>query len=92
MKSLKKEGDRVFGQSSGRNENRVVKITHDDDGEKRYSPAWCLVTEATGGTATFCSGEFFGRGESSATFTEKQGRITCPECKKKIKEIKAIKL
>lgn len=85
-------GDQVFGQADGRNENRVVKITRDDDGRKKDSPKWCLAWDAGGTDVAFCTGEAFGFGESIAQYKEKQGRITCPECRKKIKALKQVKL
>ena len=84
--------DIVYGQASGRNENKVVKITHDDEGFKKDSPRWCLVDDVSGSYVAFCTGEAFGHGESIARYEEKQGRITCPECRARIKSLKSVKL
>lgn len=70
----------------------VVKITKDDDGEKIPYAKWCFVIEITGGNAAFCSGQFFGDGESSCEYETKEGKITCPECISLIKTIKQVKL
>jgi len=86
------EGDDVYGQASGRNENRVVKITHDDDGYPKQSAKWCLVDDVAGADVALCTGEAFGQGESIAKFQEKQGRITCPDCREKIKSFKSVRL
>lgn len=72
--------------------SKVVKILVRDDGEKVISPVWHHYHDIAGGHATFCSGEYFGYGESSAIFKTKNGKITCPQCIIKIKEIKALKL
>ncbi len=74
--------------------NYLIRILVDDNGEKRFDPVWCLVVHDTGNMA-FCSGEFFGVGESGVVYEVKgckRGGITCPKCLDKIKLIKAVKL
>ena len=73
----------------------LVKITVDEDGADVDNAKWCLSIIAAGGSQSFCSGQYYGKGESSCEFKDKtvqRGGITCPECLQKIKEIKAIKL
>ena len=74
----------------------LVKIFQDNDGEEvpvKYQ-VWHLVYNFNGEQA-FCSGEYFGYGESAVVFKTKfvkRGGITCEKCLQKVKEIKAIKL
>lgn len=70
----------------------VVKITKDHCGEKIKHAKWCYIHEICGGDVAFCSGQYFGQGESSCEYTIKKGKITCPDCIEKIKEIKTIRL
>jgi hypothetical protein len=74
----------------------VVKILSDDGGEIRQSPVWCLVDPTNPqGSSTYCTKEFFGPGESGCTYktkTVERGGISCPECLRYIKVMKAIKL
>lgn len=73
----------------------VVKIITRDDGEKVDNQVWCLSHVIAGGNATFCTGEYYGFGESSCEFKEKEVQkagITCNDCLAKIKIIKSIKL
>jgi hypothetical protein len=75
--------------------NGLVKILTSDSGEKRIKLKWHLIHEICGGNATLCGGEYFGLGESGCDYklkTTKKGGITCEQCLKIIKEIKAIKL
>jgi len=75
--------------------NQLVRMTKDDDGEIYENPKWCLVVIYAGGPQNFCQGALFGQGESGVEFTtkvSKRGGITCPECLKKIREIKAVRL
>lgn len=74
--------------------NNLVKILYDDDGEKVENPKWHLAIFDTGMMA-YCSGEFFGLGESRVVFETKEtkkGGITCANCLYKIKLIKSVKL
>lgn len=71
----------------------VVKITRDDNGESIENAKWCWIDATNAqGAAAFCSAQFFGPGESRCEYKVKEGKITCPECIKKIKTIKEIKL
>lgn len=73
----------------------VVKILTSDQGEKYDKPKWHLVTEIAGGNATLCGGEYFGSGESGCDYKVKRvdkGGITCEDCLKEIRIIKALKL
>lgn len=76
--------------------HELVKITVDDDGDEKPDPKWCLVDPTNGGgPATMCTAEFFGYGESGCVYeikAVKRGGITCEDCLKKIRLIKAIKL
>lgn len=72
----------------------LVMILSSDDGEKRDDPVWHL-NYGRDAERTFCEGEAFGIGESGCDYktkVTKRGGITCPECLKMIKEIKAIRL
>lgn len=75
--------------------NHLVKIITSDDGEEVEGAKWCLSVVAAGGNMSFCSGEFYGPGESSCKYKVKKqnvGGITCSECIDKIKLIKSVKL
>jgi len=76
--------------------NNLIKMLVDDDGievdiDQQH---WHYVDYVAGGNATLCTGEYFGRGESTSKYETKsvqKGGITCPQCIGRIKEIKAIK-
>lgn len=73
----------------------VVKLKTYDDGEPKQEKVWCLVVEQCGDPATFCTGEYFGEGQSGCEYVQKEvkrGGITCPSCLERIKMIKDIKL
>lgn len=74
----------------------LVKILSGDDGDEYADPKWCLVDPANDqGTATFCTAEFFGLGESACRYETKEterGGITCPGCLRKLKKLKAVRL
>ena len=75
--------------------HHLVKILTDEYGHPEDEPVWCLAIVTGGSNAAFCSGIFFGHGESEVEFREKyrkKGGITCENCLSKIKEIKRIKL
>lgn len=77
--------------------NRLVKITHDDDGdEKDDRDVWHLVDPCNEqGPAALCTQEFFGFGESRCRFETKEvkrGGITCPTCLGSLEIYKAVKL
>ncbi len=84
--------------------NHLVQITARDYLESEQPPdviipeeerVWCLVVFKSGSPMTLCTGEVFGLGEGNAEYIEKEvkrGGITCPECLKFIREIKAVKL
>jgi hypothetical protein len=77
--------------------NRLVRIIVDDDGDNTKNAAWHLVDPANDlGDAALCTAEFFGEGESAnVQFEEKtavRGGITCTDCLRKIKAIKAVRL
>ena len=75
--------------------NELVKITHTEDGDKIHKPYWCLSVFHAGSLMTFCDNQVFGLGEGIAKYKTKQkevGGITCPNCLRRIKEIKAVKL
>lgn len=74
--------------------HKLVQMITDDDGLEYPNDYWHFI-RATDAERTLCTGECFGEGESIATFETKvvaRGGITCPECMKEIKRIKAIKL
>jgi hypothetical protein len=76
--------------------NDLVRIiTDDDEFPKSDAHVWHLVDPTNDqGPAALCTREFFGLGESICTFETKKSErgITCPECIRKIKLIKAVKL
>lgn len=76
--------------------NELVKIIRDDDGALTGNDSWHLVDPTNDqGSASLCTQEFFGYGESSVEYetkTAKRGGITCHECLRKIRLMKAIKL
>jgi len=73
--------------------NRVVKITIDDNGERKQNPKWCLIDPCNyQGASTLCTKEFFGYGESGCVYKTKIGNITCPNCIEIIKTYKGIKI
>jgi hypothetical protein len=72
----------------------LVKVTIDDDGNKKKYAKWCLVTRHGGSSRTCCTGEAFGLGESTASYNTKDAplsKITCPECKNVINWYKSLK-
>lgn len=76
---------------------RLVKILSDDSGNTRSKEdqVWHLVENVCGSNATFCEGEFFGKGESGCDFITKdikRGGITCPKCMERLRWCKNIKL
>lgn len=76
--------------------NELVKIIRSDDGDLTENDSWHLVDPTNDqGPAALCTQEFFGFGESMVEFetkTAKRGGVTCPECLKKIRLMKAVKL
>jgi hypothetical protein len=76
--------------------NSLVMFFRDDDGELIDDPVWHLIDPGNAqGEASFCTGEFFGGGESSVIFEVKmvkRGGITCPRCLDKLKIYKTVKL
>jgi len=76
--------------------NELVKIIRDDDGELSNDNSWHLVDPSNDmGPAALCTQEFFGLGESIVEFERKssnKGGITCPECLRKIRLLKDVKL
>jgi len=73
--------------------NRIVKITRDDNGERKLYAKWCLIDPCNPqGQATLCTKEFFGEGESSCEYETRIGNITCPMCIEYIRSYKKIKL
>lgn len=73
----------------------LVKITHNEDGDKMDRPPWCFSVVRSGSPMAMCSMQVYGYGEGSAKYETKQaerGGITCPQCLAEIKEIKAIRL
>lgn len=74
--------------------NQLVKILVDDCGEVIENAKWCLSIHDTGNMA-FCSGQFYGEGESACKYEFREivrGGITCENCLDKIKRIKSVKL
>lgn len=69
----------------------VVKIIVDDDRVRVKNPKWHYVTSYDA-DRTLCCGEAFGLGESRCVYQRKRGKITCPDCIRIIKELKAVKL
>jgi hypothetical protein len=73
----------------------LVKTFNSDDGEMNENPQWHWFQEFGDARRTLCSGEAFGPGESHVEYelkTLQKGGITCTQCLKIIKIIKAIKL
>lgn len=72
--------------------NYLVKILVNDDGEKEENPKWHL--QDPWDVMTFCQGELFDAA-TDCEFIQKnsdRGGITCPDCLRKVREIKAVKL
>lgn len=81
--------------------NSLVKQLVDDDGETvdKINQVWHLLDDITGGEAgLLCTGEYVDEGCDSGNGSEylfkaaKRGGITCPDCMRRIKEIKAVRL
>ena len=77
--------------------NTLVRLHQREDGQRIESKkrVWCLVYLTAGDPATFCGGEYFTYGCSSENIkydekTVRRGGITCNDCMRKIKEIKAV--
>lgn len=71
--------------------NTLIKIIENTDGDKQ-EPVWHLFFHQGGGDkSVFCTGEFVDLCIYK-TKTVKRGGITCQDCLRKIKEIKAIQL
>ncbi|EKP0311613.1 hypothetical protein ACTG16_22880 [Aeromonas sp. 23P] len=74
--------------------NHVVKLTSSEFGES-HSSEWHLVSPILSEPATLCGGEYYGEGQSHAQFEEKivpKGGVTCEECLRIIRFMKATKL
>ena len=72
--------------------NNVVRIIVDEYGVKQRKK-WCLIDPGNKqGSATLCTAEFFGLGESSCVYETKIGNITCHNCIEKIRIYKSIKI
>lgn len=76
--------------------NALVRITVDDDGHQTKNNDWHLVDPGNEqGPAALCTQEFFGAGESDCEYEERvaaRGGITCPDCLRKLKTYKAVRL
>lgn len=76
--------------------NHLVRILIDDSGDKAPKPGdWHLVVNEAGSDMALCSGEVFGEGEGTAVFKEKQvkrGGVTCPDCLRRIRFFKQVRL
>jgi hypothetical protein len=75
--------------------NQLVKLLTHDDGDPADNDDWHLSVVRAGSTALLCTGEFYGYGEGGATAETKsvlKGGITCPDCLRDIREIKAVRL
>lgn len=76
--------------------NALVKIIRDDDGQVTKNDDWHLVDPGNPqGPATTCTSEFFGPGESAVEYevkNVKRGGITCPDCIRRVKAYKAVRL
>lgn len=77
--------------------NNLVRLITTDDGDTNIDPdIWHLVDPANPqGTASLCTQEFFGGGESACEFemkTAKRGGVTCQRCIDIVKIYKAVKL
>lgn len=73
----------------------LVMILVDDEGRANDRAAWCLVDPCNEqGPATLCTSEFFGLGESRCEYKTKEvvKGITCPNCIRKLKTYKKVKL
>ncbi len=74
-----------------KNHHYVVKFLTTEDGDKEImNRKWHYVTDSAGGNVALCNNQYFGEGESAVEYVDKIGRITCDECRKKIKEFKNI--
>lgn len=77
--------------------NNAVRLMTQDEGSPHENPdIWHLVDPANDrGPATLCTAEFFGPGESGCRYEvqlAKPGVVGCPDCIRKIKIYKAVKL
>lgn len=76
--------------------HEIIKMLTDDDGYKYYNTYWHLGNGSDStGKSILCTGEYYGFGESAATFKSRlvdKGGITCPDCLASIKYFKSIKL
>lgn len=75
--------------------NELVRIIRgEDEGGDRDAP-WHLVSPVVAESATLCGSEYFGCGQSDLECelkTTAKGGVTCQECLRIIKAIKAVKL
>lgn len=76
--------------------NQLVMIIKNDDGQEidPKDRRWHLI-DNEGGLQAFCTGEYFGDGESAVVFETKEttrGGINCEKCLYRIRKIKAVKL
>ncbi len=60
----------------------LVRITHNDDGDKTDRKDWCAIEIHGDSERSLCTGEAFGPGESNARYKLKTGKVTCFRCKK----------
>ena len=77
--------------------HKLVQLLTDEDGEpEEYPDRWHLVDGGNPqGESALCTSQFFGEGESPVEFKVKyvlRGGITCPECLRKLKIYKSVKL
>lgn len=77
--------------------HKVVKFTVNEDGDQipNEDQVWHYSFLSVNADMAFCTGEFYGYGDSSVQFVELTvggGGITCPQCLAKIKIIQSIRL
>lgn len=77
--------------------HKIVKFTANEDGDQipNEDQVWHYSHLSVNANIAFCTGEFYGYGDSSVQFIERtieSGGITCLQCLEKIKTIQSIKL
>jgi hypothetical protein len=68
--------------------DEIVKILVDDDGVEIDDPQWHAIDPVTG--TVYCTGEFFGVGESAVVYETKKlnrGDAVCTRCRKQLHQL-----
>lgn len=77
--------------------HEIVKFLINDDGDDipLEDQVWYYSHLSVNANMAFCTGEFYGYGDSSVQYVEQtveSGGITCQQCLAKIRMIQSIKL